>query len=346
MPGLIGSWKKPDPLRKKWGITFEDYVSHLALSPSGSRLGIGMIGGQVAIVDCAEGTLRRTWTGHQKGLGGLAWFGEELLVTGGHDGTVSVWNARTQETIKSWSFGKAWVEKVSASPCGKYLAFALGKTARVLDQKLNLVAEFGDMPSTITDLAWRPGSVQLAIAAYGGARLRNPENPRDARDYVWKGSTLALAWSPKGTYLASGDQDSTVHFWIASSGQDLQMSGYPSKVRELSWSSGGEYLATGGGSQPVVWKCQGKGPEGTTPWMLEGHSPFFPVTSLAFQTRGRSLVSGGGDGKIILWHPDKSTKPQKLTELGSGITHVLWEKNDQHIFASTENGQVGKFAWQ
>ena len=65
-----------------------------------------------------------------------------------------------------------------------------------------------------------------------------------------------MAWSPDGKVLAHGNQDATVHFWYAQTGTDLQMSGYPTKVRELGWDFTSRYLATGGGRMPCVWDCQ------------------------------------------------------------------------------------------
>jgi len=42
---------------------------------------------------------------------------------------------------------------------------------------------------------------------------------------------LARAWSPDGQYLCHGNQDATVHFWIVRSAKELQMWGYPTKIR-------------------------------------------------------------------------------------------------------------------
>ncbi|HMP41901.1 MAG TPA: WD40 repeat domain-containing protein, partial [Roseiflexaceae bacterium] len=67
------------------------------------------------------------------------------------------------------------------------------------------------------------------------------------RKFEWKGSVLVLAVSLDGKYIAAGAQNASVHFWICRDGTDLEMSGYPRKVRELAWDSSSSYLATGGG---------------------------------------------------------------------------------------------------
>ena len=53
-----------------------------------------------------------------------------------------------------------------------------------------------------------------------------------------EGVKFALAWSPDAKYIATGEQDSTVHFWRVKSGADAQMWGFPTKVLQLSWSNG------------------------------------------------------------------------------------------------------------
>jgi WD40 repeat protein len=98
-----------------------------------------------------------------------------------------------------------------------------------------LLRDWPDHASTVTDLVWRPCGLELTSSAYGGVRLWSPGGNEPVREFAWKGSVLRLAWSPDGKYLATGDQDSTVHFWIAAIGQDLHMFGYPMKARELAW---------------------------------------------------------------------------------------------------------------
>ena len=153
-----------------------------------------------------------------------------------------------------------------------------------------------------------------------------------------------IAWSPDGKYIATGDQDSTVHFWIMSTGDDLQMSGYPTKVRELSWDVTSRYLATGGGQEVVVWDCSGRGPASTKPIMLFGHQDFLSV--VRFQHRGKLLASGGADGLVYIWQLRGSTRSLAVHEvaLTAGVTSLVWSPNDQHIAVGDESGGVSVFS--
>src|SRR5207247_8333051 len=135
----------------------------------------------------------------------------------------------------------------------------------------NLLRECPDHAATIADLAWRPRGGELTTATYGGVRLFGVHEGAETDRLEWKGSVLKLAWSPDGARLAHGNQDATVHYWILRGRQDLQMSGYPLKVRELAWDATGAYLATGGGDVVTVWDATPPGQADTAPMGFHGH---------------------------------------------------------------------------
>jgi WD40 repeat protein len=147
-----------------------------------------------------------------------------------------------------------------------------------------------------------------------------------------------MAWSPDGNSIATGDQDATVHFWITQTGQDLQMYGYPTKVRELSWDGTSRYLATGGSPTVTIWDCSGKGPEGRRPIELKGHATYLSV--LAFQHRGRVIASASTNGTLMFWQIDRPKQPLLQVSLGSGISQLAWSPDDQLVAVGTEAGGI------
>jgi WD40 repeat protein len=211
------------------------------------------------------------------------------------------------------------------------------------DRHGRLIQGSPDHGSTVSDIAWRPGSQELASAAFGGVSFWSPRTADRLRHFEWKGSVLRLAWSPDGKFLATGNQDSTVHFWISATGADLQMWGYPTKVRELAWDRTSRFLATRGGSQVTVWDCSGKGPEGTTPLSLAAHDETTTVSALAFQRSGPLLASGGGDGLAVVWRPEQGKRPHARMKLEAGITQVAWSGDDTRLAVGSEAGEVALY---
>ena len=155
------------------------------------------------------------------------------LATAGQDGKVRLWDAATGQEVAAADGGAAWVDHLAWAPKGDYLASGAGKKLRLWDADGNLAKAYSDSLSTIAAVVWSPRGKEFVAGGYGGVTFFRPDADRPVNQFAWKGSILALAWSPDGKMLAGGGQDATVHFWYVKSGEDLQMAGYPSKVREL-----------------------------------------------------------------------------------------------------------------
>jgi WD40 repeat protein len=332
-------------LRSLWQQTLNDHIIAVAWSPvRGDQVAAAAVSGPIAIGDRKTGALLHTLPGHAFGTMALAWHPDgAVLASAGQDGKVRLSQVATGEPTHTLPGGAPWVEQVTwcPAPDGKrppLLASAAGKVLRFWDANGALVQEHNDHSSTIADIQWHRKRNELAVAPYGGVMLRNPDHPTDARHFRWKGASLKLAWSPDGKYVASGDQDSTVHFWYANSGQDLQMWGYPTKVRELAWDPTSRYLATGGGPAVIVWDCSGKGPEGTKPLTLEAHRDY--LTALAFQHKGSLLASAGQDGQVYLWAPGQEKTPLTRVSYPAPVTQIAWSPDDRHLLVGTDNGVI------
>jgi WD40 repeat protein len=325
-----------------WRADIADHVIALAWSPGGTQLVAASVSGPIVLLNAKSGEVVATLPGHRFGTTSVAWSADgSHLASGGQDGKVRFWDLAAGKERLAVAGGAPWVEHLAWSPKDNFLASAAGRKLRLWDPQGRLVREFPDHPSTIAGLQWRPGTLELASAAYGRLAVWRPDSPEPLRTFAWKGSILTLAWSPDGRHIATGDQDATVHFWITKSGKDLQMSGYERKVRELAWDSTGRYLATGGGRVPCVWDCSGKGPAGTTPVQLKAHTK--EVTALAFQPGTLLLASAGAEGQVLLWQLHRE-KPVARGQLGAGVSQLVWSPDGKHLAAGCERGQVTVFA--
>ncbi len=245
MPGLndlapkLPFGRRSARLSRRWQAETGDHVIAMAWSPGGTLLAAASVGGPITILDAATGAIRHTLPGHGFGTTAVGWNADGAhFASAGQDAQVRLWDLAAGRERLTLDGGEAWVERLTWHPRENLLACAAGRRLRLWEPQGRLVREYPAHASTISDLCWRPGSTDLTSASYGAVTLWSPEGEEPLRRFQWKGSVLALAWSPDGKYLATGDQDSTVHFWIYRTGEDLQMSGYPTKVRELSWRRG------------------------------------------------------------------------------------------------------------
>jgi WD40 repeat protein len=336
--------RSENKLRPVCQVSVADHAIGIAWSPDATLLAVAAVSGPIFIFDATTGKPTCELKGHGFGTAAIAWQpGGKLLASVGQDGKVRLWDTSTGQETKALDAGAAWGEKLAWHPSGQWVAASAGKKARVWTSAGELIREIPPQAGTVMDLAWRPVTNHLTVLAYGAATIYDPVAGTDPMKILaWKGSPLAMAWSPNGTILAHGNQDSTVHFWYYEQSQDLQMWGYRTKVRELSWDQTSRYLATGGGPVVCVWDCQAgpKGPEGSKPQMLEGHEE--NMTSLAFQHRGVLLASAGMDGRVLLWQPANRRGPQiGEFKFSSGEASVVaWSPDDKSLAAGSGAGGV------
>ena len=300
--------------------------------------------GPIVLVDADTLAPRCEIAGHDMGNASVSLHPSGALVaTGGQDAQVRICSTTTGAAHATLSTDGAWCERVRYHQSGNHLAAATGKFVLVWDADGDLLHRWGPHASTVADIAWH-GDL-LASAAYGAITTWTLGSQTATRVYPWKGASLRLRWSPTGRFIATGDQDSTVHFWYVDSGKDLQMYGYETKVLELAWDAGGRYLATGGGTVPVIWDCKGKtGPENSRPIELVYHGS--PVSSLAFSHQGALLASGDRAGEIAVWDPiasDRLTPVGAASADGSEITALLWSADDDAVIAATADGGVIRY---
>jgi WD40 repeat protein len=282
--------------------------------------------------------------GHKFGTTAVGWSPDGChFASAGQDGKIKLWDLIHARERLALDGGAAWVESIAwnqGNGNGAVLATAAGRKLRLWGRDGRLLHQYPDHPSTITDAKWLPASNSslLASAAYGQLALWDAKSGKAVKTFEWKGSILAIAVSPNGRFLATGNQDCTVHFWFAESGEDLQMSGYPTKVRELAWDFTSRYLATGGGDRITVWDCAGKGPAGSKPIVLKGHQGV--LHGLAFQPNGALLASGADDGVLAVWHPTKKNNPIAVHVFNDAVTQLAWSPDSRWVAAGSHAGEL------
>ena len=329
-----------------WHFDAGDHIAALAWLPDGRTLAVAPAVGDIALLDRASGEVTRSIAGHALGNCALS-ASADRLITAGQDGLARLWHTDTGELaheLRASDTATDWCEHAQFSPDGKRLATTAGRTLRVWKTTGERVFENTAHDSTIAALAWRPDSAGAGTGCYNGAQLFREKNgawePRSYQELHWKGSLISLSWSPNGRYVAGGSQEATIQFWRLPyrAGEELFMSGYQTKIRELAWDAGSRYLASGGGEIITVWDVSGKGPRGTKPLQLEGHDA--RLTQLVFQRRRPILASGGADGRVFIWHLEKELRHRHELRPTSPIAALAWSPDDTALAIGSADGIV------
>ena len=330
-------------------VLLDDYPVDLAWSPDGREV----------IVAGGEGRLHRVTREdalavlrgeQQPGLLAVVWQpGGKFVATAGQDGSVRLWDAQGTDDGSVIHRGMQWPMGLGFEPKGKALAFATGKTVRVVGIDGAARGEFTDHDVNLTQLAWRT-STELVAAGNAALYVDRLAPDSSVTKYTLDGAPLALAISPDGRVAANGLQDGMVTFRNLIAQKRSRMSGYDGKVGLLSWSSNSRYLATAstGGHQIIVWDFSGKGPEGTEPMELRSHTE--RVESLAYSPEGAWLASGGRDGRVVLWRPGRAARGAvsdgalDVQQLTGPVSLLRWSKDGRYLAVAQADGRLRVFA--
>lgn len=327
-------------LVKHWAAQLEDYVIDLHWAPGGQTLAAASASGPLTLFKTADGTKQHVLDGHEDGTNVLGWSPDgRLLASGGQDGKVKLWDPAAGQHLSSLSLGGGWVEHLawSTRKGASELAAAAGRKLALLGADGTLRHQFPDAPKTLAALAWQPAGGCLAAAYFGGVCLWDADDHIVQKEFPYGNGIQSLVWSPDNRWLVSGNQDPSVHLWLPDEDQEFHMSGYESKVKELSFDPKGRWLATSGGHDACIWDCAGAGPEGREPQMYPHDKP---VCAVAFQNKHGLLATASSDGVLMLWSPDRRQPLRATVRMPSPATKMRWSPDDNYLAIGSEKGIV------
>jgi WD40 repeat protein len=266
--------------------------------------------------------------------------GASGFVTGGDDGAFARIGADLRVSPLA-TFGSKWVEQVASFADGKgaLLACSVGKTVTLFNAAGEVLKSLAH-PSTVTGLAFDARGKRVAASHYNGASLwfTNATSPTP-RVLEWKGSHTGIALHPAGEAVVTAMQENALHGWRLPSGDDMRMSGYPSKCESLGFTRNGRWLASAGADAIVLWPFFGGGPTGKPPAELAQIDGVF-VTRVACHPQLDMVAAGYKDGSVLLADiPTKRALPIKAAG-DSPISALAWSPEGARLAFGTEAGRA------
>ena len=134
-------------LRTGWSATLDDCALSGGWTSEGNEFAVVDAAGGVSVFDGKRGDL--IWAkknAHDDGaLATSVHPSKSKFATTGQDGRLIIWNLLEPDTEKVIDIGKGWVENVSWSPDGNFVATSLSKTVFVYS---SMVKKFGEQVIT------------------------------------------------------------------------------------------------------------------------------------------------------------------------------------------------------
>jgi WD40 repeat protein len=163
---------------------------------------------------------------------------------------------------------------------------------------------------------------------------------RAIKKFPWKGAPLTVRISPDDKWIATGNQDASLHCWKIVNGSDLQMTGFETKVQHIAWRRSSDHLANASFDTISIWDFSGRGPKGSTPIELSGHAG--RIIGLGYlPTRPNILVSAATDGAVCVWKPRANGRSLiSRFESGLSLSALAISPSDEVIALGSDDGEV------
>jgi WD40 repeat protein len=241
-----------------------------------------------------------------------------------------------------------WVRGwVTGDASGRWLGY-VDREDRILvvpsDRIGTASARLVERRENVAGLAFSPDAAQLASyfesgeirlhTLAGGAAPRIIHGPRPQGAGNW-----ILGFSPDGSALVAG-LDRVVRLWNLGpplEAEPVAFRGERVQTNSADFEPSGQWLATAGASHVSIWPLRRRYPR-----VLRAHDEL--VTTLAFDPRGRWLVSGSLDDSVRLWSlREDSGGPSRLLfrdETKSGVVDVGVDPDGRRVLVGCQYGPV------
>ncbi len=149
----------------------------------------------------------------------------------------------------------------------------------------------------------------------------------------------AVAWSPDGTLIASGSDDTFVQVFEASTGKRRAIyTGHTKEVAAVAWSPNGRLIASAGQDGTVqIWDITGR-----KILTYTGHSN--RVNSVAWSTDGLFMVSGSEDRTVQVWNSRTGIRVFNFVGHTAGVLCVGWQPNNSSVASGSWDGTLRDWA--
>jgi WD40 repeat protein len=294
------------------------------------------------------GTREHLLLGHTDLVWDVSWSPDgKRILTGSRDRTARIWNADTGRLEATFTHDTS-VMAVAWAPDGKFVLTGTGdlnlddRNGRVQIWDVttgNAVRQLGQSQRQVWDVAWSkdghyvltsafeaddlqhtPGYVLRFWNAETGAEEQPPtkELPLDANSQV-----NSAAWSPRGNYLLTGNDDHTAQIWdISTSKQSQVLADHQLFVRAVDWKPDETQVLTGSWDKTArLWDVK----TGMVLRVLTGATA--EVVRVSWSPDGRFVTASSLDGATRIWVAD----PQLLLAALTRRVCEIYEYDDSAI---------------
>ena len=183
--------------------------------------------------------------------------------------------------------------------------------------------KFKDAPTTVTDVEISPDGESIVTTTLDGAAIWSVRGRAKTASLTGHtGGVYVTAFSPDGTWLATGGEDKTVRIWSPQGKPLATLVGHNLTITALAISPDSGLLISAGGApahrgELKIWDVK------TRKVLAEPRGQRLSVFNMSFSPDGRWLATGSWDATVKLWELTPPRGPAGPVPAGQAIP-VVW----------------------
>ncbi|KAF9923110.1 hypothetical protein FBU30_006780 [Linnemannia zychae] len=314
-------------------------ISGISFSPNGKWIASSDIFGDLKLWDACLGKVISSFSGHSSYVSDIVFapYGQQLA-SGGRDETVRLWDLSDIETGYPQMDDFLPVTSIITSLDGNSIVCGRSTGIVLYD------ATSGEIVRTIfpksfqfDHLAMSPNGLQVAIAGKdiqvwdvetGQMRFALPSHNSVAR---------AIAYSPCGKWIATGDRDANIHVWDAETGRPIRLlANHKQGVSDLQISSNGHQLVSIDCDGVIcIWEME----TGMLKKTLVGNDDDSVASiisynrTVVFSPNGEQVAESCSDNHVIRIWTLSNNEPPYMLEHDGGVDDFAWSNCGEWIAA-------------
>ena len=259
---------------------------------------VGLPVPQASLLGGSDVSLIRALRGHAVGIDAMTVTSDGLIASGGADGQMLIWNAKTGEQLRSILAPGQQVTSLASSEHVLLAGLSDGSLGLWQMDTGEKLGAFNEHDGPIWGATFLSGSKLFATVGQD-TKVRLWDSSRGARN-TWsdhKRPVFAVAYSAHRRLLATAGADKTIKLWDERKRRLIRTyTGHTEDIRAVAISPDGQILASAGNDKTIIlWSTTSEAPLKT----MIGHAN--RIVSLDFSPDGRMLASGSEDGTVRLW---------------------------------------------
>ncbi len=338
--GSISMWSISNEIELLWEQKHDNSVECLAFSPKGNFVASSAGDATVRVWSPFDGTELSHLKLEKSGVWTLAFSIDGNHLAGGFWNDVHIWKAETLDEVVVLQGHEKFVECVSFSPDGNWIASgASDGTLRLWDLEsgqqrfcwlghvtcINSIAFSGD------------GSFIAAESSDHTVRVWQVTDGKEIRCFkreVFEGSRR-LVFTLDAEHLRIGSLDGSVCDWnIADGVEQFSLWEHRSSVQCVAYSPDAELIATGGRDTTI---CLWNSTDNSLRVTLRGHTK--RIACLAFSPDGTRLASGSWENGVRIWDTSNGNEIACLKG-DSFVNAIVYSADGTRMASGTQNGNI------